>query len=158
LPYSIRRATAARSGQSACVTERVIAVDLGITWDPNVPEAQLTATDNGETWLSLLARDDDADQRPVTLLWRGSVATRMEPPNDEAAEGHRLYDAGLRDVVWVGEVLDSNLVIELERLNRVHPRRDAARYAGLRHWVVPLKECTVEVVARSLEALRGTAR
>jgi hypothetical protein len=136
----------------------VIAVDLGITWEPNVPEAQLTATDDGETRLSLLARDDDADQRPIMLLWRGSVATRMEPPNDEAAEGHRLYDSGLRDVVWVGEVFDSHLIIEFERLNRVHPRHHAARYAELRHWVVPLKECTVEVVARSLEALRGTAR
>jgi hypothetical protein len=51
------------------------------------------------TRLSLLARDDDTTQRPVTLLWRGSVATRMEPPNDEAAEGHRLYHSGLRDVV-----------------------------------------------------------
>jgi hypothetical protein len=92
----------------------------------NVPDAQLTATDDGETGLSLRARDDDADQRPVTLLWRGCVATRMEPPNDEAAEGHRLYDSGLRDVMWVGEVLDSNLIIEFERLDRIHSRHDAA--------------------------------
>jgi hypothetical protein len=89
------------------VTEQVIAVHLGITLVPNVPEAQLTATDDGETRLSLLPPDDDTAQRPVTLLWRRSVATRMKPPNDEAAEDNRLYHSGLRDVVSLRDSIGS---------------------------------------------------
>lgn len=79
----------------------------------------------------------------------------MEPPNDEARSGHRLYDVGLREVLWLGEVYESGLIAELERRNRVHARHSAEQYTALRHWVAPLKECTVEVVAHSLRVERG---
>jgi hypothetical protein len=36
----------------------------------------------------------------------------------------------------------------------VHAKHDAARYAQYRHWIVRLKECTVEVVAQSLNIER----
>jgi hypothetical protein len=74
----------------------------------------------------------------------------MEPPNDEAISGHRLYRVGLREARWVGEVHESELIAELEQRSRVHERHDAARFGDYRHWIVRLKECTVEVVAREL--------
>lgn len=81
----------------------------------------------------------------------------MEPPNDEAIAGHRLYDAGLRQIRWIGEVIGSSLIAEIEHGNRSHPRHDPLRYAQLRHWIVPLKECTVEVVAETLSWHREAA-
>jgi hypothetical protein len=93
---------------------------------------------------------DDPDQRYVVLRWRSSFASRMEPPDDEARSGHRLYDVGLKEVRWIGEVFDSALIAELEERNRVHDRHKPARFADLRHWIIPLKQCTVEVVGRSL--------
>jgi hypothetical protein len=78
----------------------------------------------------------------------------MEPPNDEAISGHRLYDASLSRVLWAGEVENSALIAECERRNRVHPMHDAKRFAEYRHWIVRLKEDTVEVVARSVEVAR----
>lgn len=75
----------------------------------------------------------------------------MEPPNDEALHGHRLYRAGLADVEWLGEVHESTLVHELEAANRVHSSHDPSAWLRLRHWVVPLKECIVEVVADGIE-------
>jgi len=47
------------------------------------------------------------------------------------------------------------LIQELETRNRTHPRHIAARYAELTHYVVPLKESIVEVVARTIEVIRG---
>jgi hypothetical protein len=81
----------------------------------------------------------------------------MEPPNDEAIEGHRLYYVGLREVRWIGEVLESSLIADLEQRNRVHHRHDPQRFVGLRHWVVRLKGSVVEVVARSCEVVRPEA-
>jgi hypothetical protein len=78
----------------------------------------------------------------------------MEPPNDEARHGHRLWDAGLCDVLWFGEVSDSALIADLERRNRVHSHHDPRRFDGLRHWIVPLKGSVVEVVARECEVQR----
>jgi len=56
--------------------ERVIAVDLGIVWEPNAPTAKLTATDGGETRLALRlwASTSELDRRGVGQhpdLWLG---------------------------------------------------------------------------------------
>jgi hypothetical protein len=143
------------AGHSSGVAEHVEDVDLGVKWEPDAPAAQLTAGYDGETRLRLRAHPDDPDQRRVDLVWNGCLVARMEPPNDEAISGHRLYEAGLREVQWIGEVHGSDLISDLERRNRVHPHHSAERYTELRHWVAPLKECTVEVVARSLHIKRG---
>jgi hypothetical protein len=51
-----------------------------------------------------------------------------------------LYTAGLRAVLWAGEVLDSEWTHELLPMT--------AQAVG-RHFVLPLKERTVEIVAAS---------
>jgi hypothetical protein len=116
------------------VAQRVVEVDLGVRWDGNVEHGVLLVQDGGPAKPRLLARIDDPDQRAVEIEWRGTRATRTESSNDEAISGHPLYDAGLRDVHWAGEVYDSDLIAELKRRNRVHPRHDAGRYSTLRHW------------------------
>ena len=55
---------------------------------------------------------------------------------------------------WSGEVLESSWIERLERQNRVHPRHDPARFSTLRHFILPLKEDTVEVVARQVTVRR----
>ena len=108
----------------------------------------------GETRLRLRPHPDDHDQRPLELVWSGCLVARMAPPNDEAISGHRLYDVGLRNVHWLGEVYESDLIADLERRNRLHPHHRGEPYTELRHWVAALKERTVEVVARSLRVER----
>jgi hypothetical protein len=135
-------------------TERVVAAEFGVVWDGNTEHGVLITSETGEARLRLHARPGEPGQRRVTFAWHGVKAARMEPPNDEAIEGHRLYGAGLRDIVWIGEVLDSSLIADLERRNRVHARHDLRRFEGLRHWVLPLKGSVVEVVAESCEVIR----
>lgn len=119
-----------------------------------MPDAQLVARDDGTTLLILSAHPDDTDQRRVVLEWGGSRLSRMGVPNDEALSGHRLHGAGLANVLWIGEVTDSHDIVALEGANHVHPRHNASMYATARHWIVPLKECTVEVVAHSIAVKR----
>jgi hypothetical protein len=133
----------------------VRAIDIGVTWEPDAPAAVLVANDRGEAELTLLPHPEDADQRSVRLVWRGAAATRLEPPNDEARNGHPLWNAGLSDVLWIGEVDDSELVADVVQRNSVHPLHKAERYSGLRHWVVLLKEAVVEVVAEGVAVERA---
>jgi hypothetical protein len=78
----------------------------------------------------------------------------MGNPNDEAIEGHRLYEKGLGDIHWLGVVEDSELIASLERQNSVHPFHQPEWFANMRHYVLPLKETTVEVVAATLSIVR----
>lgn len=136
------------------MSETVATVDLGVRWEPNAPEARLVVTDGGSAVLTLAAHFDDIDQRLVALRWTGTLLATMSAPNDEARQGHRLYDVGLAAVTWAGEVASSALIADLERQNSVHPRHDPAAFTGLRHWVLPLKECVVEVVAAEISVER----
>lgn len=140
------------------MTERVEPTDIGVAWEPNAPMAVMATNDDGLTALALHAHPADSDRRSVVLLWRGTRSATMADPNDEAISGHRLYEKGLREVLWVGTVENSALVDALERQNRVHPLHDAAAFRSLVHQVVVLKECVVEVVARSLSVQRSSAQ
>jgi hypothetical protein len=137
------------------VAERVVPLELGVEWEPNAPDALLLVSDSGLGLLVLRAHFADVDQRFVTLLWGGCVAAMMQPPNDEALSGHSLYEQGLSEVLWAGEVLDSSWLADLERRNRVHPRHDPGWFADLRHFILPVKEKTVEVVANGWKVVRS---
>lgn len=88
------------------------------------------------------------------MEWTGCQFASMAPPNDEAISGHRLWIRGLQDLLWLGIVHDSELIAGLELQNRVHPMHSAARFESLTHYLLPLKECVVELVARDLAVHR----
>jgi hypothetical protein len=89
--------------------------------------------------------------------WTGTKSASIGAPNDGAISGHRLYDKGLRGIMWAGVVRERQLVDALERQNRVHPAHDSSNYAALTHHVLPLKEAVIEVVARDLAIQRCDA-
>ena len=89
------------------------------------------------------AHPDDPDQRCVVLRWDVVSYALMGPPNDEARNQHRLYEAGLKDVDRLGVVRHSSLVAGLRPMFG----RDAV-FVPL-HYVVVSKECVVEVLAET---------
>jgi hypothetical protein len=139
------------------MAERVVPWDPGFKWEPNVPDAVLAVGDGGQTVLALNAHVDDANQDCVVFVWSSTKAAIMGPPSDEARSGHRLYRRGLSRLLWAGTVKRSTWIGDLERQNRVHPRHDAARFTRLTHFILPLKECTVEVVAEKVTVLRRSS-
>jgi hypothetical protein len=141
------------STNTVVMGEQVIEWEAGVAWEPNAPEAALVATDSSHAALGINPHFDDEDQRCVVLLWRSPCFAELGSPNDEALSGHRLYNKGLASI-RAGIVLSSELVARLERQNRVHPRHDPSRFKDLVHYVLPLKECVVEVVACSVSIER----
>jgi hypothetical protein len=121
------------------MAERVVRSGVPVMWDPNAPDAVMTSGDSGHTVLAVRAHLDDADRRNVVLVWRRVKSASLGAPNDEALSGHRLWRAGLGDILWLGIVENSDLVDSLRRQNSVHPSHDPRRYDFLVHYIAPLK-------------------
>jgi len=136
------------------MSETVVPVDLEVDWDQNVPAAVLVSNDDGLTVLAVHASDADADPRTVVFTWHGTRFASMGSPNDEALSGHRLFEKGMSRIRRLGKVENSELIATLARETSVHPQHDPARFAELTHHVLPLKECTVEVVASRVTITR----
>lgn len=136
------------------VAEHVRELDARVRWEPNAPEAVLISADSGRCVLALNAHPDDGDQRCVVFTWSGTHSATMSNPNDEPLAGHRLYAHGLAELRWIGVVDGSVLIDELERINDIHPIHNPAQFASASHYVIPLKECVIEVVANVLVAER----
>ncbi len=96
--------------------------------------------------LTVRAHPDDPDQRPVVLTFQGCASAQMGAPNDEALHLHRLYESGLADVLWIGEVLDSSRIDEIAPMTVTPPPK---------HYILPLKEGVVEVLTESLTVTRA---
>ncbi len=136
------------------VAERVLSWDIGFRWEPSAPDAVLAVADSGRAVLALRPHFDDPDQDCVVVVWSGTRAAVMGPPNDEARSGHRLYRRGLAELLWAGQVEHSEWIADLERQNRGHNPHDSARYARLTHFILPLKDSVVEVAAEDAAVLR----
>jgi len=136
------------------MAERVVESGIRTEWEPNAPDAVLISDDSGRTALAVRAHPDDPDKQNVVLLWRGVEFAALGAPNDEAIAGHPLWPAGLGEVRWLGLVERSARVRALAAQNSVHPSHDRRRYDLLDHYIAPLKECVVEVVAKSMETQR----
>lgn len=69
-------------------------------------------------------------------------------PNDEAIHGHRLHGKGL-SAYGAFLVQNSKWLEELERRNRVHPNHKPEHFRDYKHYVLSLKDETIEVIARN---------
>src|SRR4249919_3098251 len=136
------------------MAEHVVALDLGVRWEPIAPAAILISDDFDRTVLALNPHRDDPNQRCVVMVWSDTRSACMADPNDEAISGHRLYGSGLSQVVWAGVVRESNLIRALETQNRVHPSHDPTVYGRLTHYVILTRERVAEVVAESVSIQR----
>lgn len=123
---------------------------VDVAWEPNAPDAVLISDDYGRGTLALWAHPTDADQRTVVLRFDLVVYSVMTPHNDEALQHHPLYDQGLKGLLWLGVVRDSSLVARLRPLWSPV----AELHLQPMHFIAPLKECLVEVVAADVDAFR----
>ncbi len=132
--------------------EHVTPIDLGVTWEPNVPDPILLQSES-TAYLALYPwQAAERWTRTVVIEWQGCRGAVLGDPNDEAFYGHRLYDKGLQDVLWAGEVHNSVWIATVERVNSVHPRHDPERFANLRHFILRFKDSTFECITEGYRA------
>lgn len=134
------------------MAERVEAYSWGIPvrWEPNAPEAVLMSDDRGRGALAQRAHPTDPDQRCAVLKFDRLIHAHLVSINDEGLNQHRLYAAGLKDLVWLGIVRESALVSSL----RPDGMPAVEHHIQPLHYVIASKECVVEVIAAHIELLR----
>lgn len=137
--------------------ERVTPIEIGVRWAPNTSDP-LFVQHRMQAILVIPAHFDDADQRRVVLRVDGCHGVWLGEPNDEGRSAHRLWEKGLADCSWAGEVIASSWIADTA--NRVqaawhwsHPF-DPSLYEDLHHWILLFKESTAECVGNALTVLR----
>lgn len=88
------------------MTAPVVPVLGDLRWDPNAPDAQFLSDDAGLAVLMLRPHFNDTDQRTVVIFWTGVMEAQFGEPNDEGMHDHSLYESGLSELLWAGEVVD----------------------------------------------------
>ena len=99
---------------------------------------------------NVITADDDKPQEQSSgeIVFEDVKSFVFGAPNDEALQGHRLYDLGLRFYSSY-EVLNSAWIADLCIRNRVRPSHKDALFKDLRHFILTFHDSTVEVVAKA---------
>ena len=85
------------------------------------------------------------------LLAFSAWAISKGGPNDEALDGHPLFERGLM-FYRSYEITNSPWVTALEQANRVHGAHKPALYAGLRHIIMTFHEAVIEFITRGYQS------
>lgn len=101
----------------------------------------------------------DTEDKPVAIVtFKACQAHMFGPPNDEAFDGHPLYERGLRPY-GVFEIEDSSWIRKLERMNAVHPSHDKEWFMkDLKHFVFSFHDSTFECISEGfcIETFTGS--
>ena len=127
------RALAAARGE-----EYAVPFELGVRWSGGAPLPHLLSSgmrsfvafylaepdpDWDGTYVRVVDPRDEAEQALALAEFKGSVAVKLGPPNDEVLDGHPLYGRGLGGYgTYVVE--NSRWLAELIEINRVHEHFD----------------------------------
>jgi hypothetical protein len=145
--------------------EYAVPFELGVRWSGGAPLPHLLSSglrsfvafyleEPDPNWDGTYTRIVDPTDVTVESLalaeFKGSVAVKLGPPNDEVLHGHPLYGRGLGGYgTYVVE--NSRWLAELIEINRVHERFDPQAWEDKRHFLLVFHDETVEVIAREIE-------
>ncbi len=111
------------------------------------------------TTVRVVGIDSSGEQCAVIHFERPTIHS-LGPPNDEAFGGHHLAKKGLQPY-GAFEVIHSEWIQQLEKMNSVHHRHDRKRFLeGKRHFIITFHDCIFECVARGyrIELTRGSIK
>ena len=91
---------------------------------------------------------DSPEEHCAVIHFERPSTHSLGPPNDEAFGGHRLARKGLQPY-GAFEVINSEWIQLLEKINSVHHRHDRERFLeGKRHFIITFHDSVFECVAR----------
>ncbi len=84
------------------------------------------------------------------VKFRGLHAYQFGAPNDEAFQGHPLYEKGLKPYSSF-EIKNSSWVAMFEKRNSVYPHHSKEMFSKLKHFVWSFHDTTLEVISGSYD-------
>lgn len=88
----------------------------------------------------------EKDDGIVTIQFDRFAQFKFGNPNDEAIEGHPLYDLGL-EPYSIQKVLESEWIKELIQMNAVHPSHQDKYFAKYEHFIFFFHDTCFEIIA-----------
>lgn len=111
---------------------------------PDTVERALVISDSSK----LLIGYGTGEGKFAVITFHGAWNVKDGGPNDEALNGHPLYQYGLKHYS-IHRIENSPWLRELECQNSIHPQHNTERYlSGKAHFLFALKEQTVECIVR----------
>jgi hypothetical protein len=157
---ALERELAAARGEAYAVP-----FELGVRWSGGAPLPHLLSSgrrsfvafyleewdpDWDGTYVRIVDPSEESEQSLARAEFTGAVAVKLGPPNDEALDGHPLYERGLSGYgAYVVE--KSRWLQELIAINRGHERFDPQSWQDKRHFLLVFNDETVEAIARGIE-------
>ncbi|HMQ10218.1 MAG TPA: hypothetical protein PKB05_02820 [Oligoflexia bacterium] len=87
----------------------------------------------------------------VTVVFKSFCKYMVGLPNDEVLSSHALYNKGL-DSLYNAEVINSSWIVELEKMNSVHPSHNREWFLkDLKHFIITFKNNIFECVAKGYD-------
>lgn len=125
---------------------KLIEIPVPLNIDPGATMPEIKADEhNLQVSFSLLDSDDRGK-----LNFKSVLQFTFGYPNEEAISGHRYYKLGLVPFKFV-EVQGSEIIENIIKANRVHPRHNDELFKAYRHFVFPFHDTTLEVIAKLYE-------
>lgn len=167
--HQAERELAAEGGK-----QHAVVIDIGGAWDVGAPMPHLLAGPSS-TFIVCYARDVDPDWHGTYVTMRSPADEDMSPlllieitrcydvrmggPNDEAINGHPLHGQGLSGY-QAHEVVNSDWLEHVIRVNSVHPHHSDERFRQLHHYLLPFHDEMVEALGQSIQVTHflGTIR
>lgn len=160
----VSAASAGRGSAKAAGLPWAEPIDLRVSIDPGAPLPHLVADglkavlvfhgglpldpDWDGTTVTVVDPNESTVRRLSWVVFSGVAHVSLGGPNDEALNGHPLFEAGLRHY-QAHEVHNSELIASMERRNRVHPNHRPETFASLRHIIITFHDETFDCVCRS---------
>ena len=102
-------------------------------------------------YLSRMPNQDGGREAFAVVRFKSCYAHMFGPPNDEALNGHPLFERGLM-FYGVFEIQDSSWLRKLEKMNSVHDRHDKQRFmCSKKHFIFTFHDSTFECIAEGLD-------
>jgi hypothetical protein len=94
-------------------------------------------------------RNVTKDQGIAIISFEIYIVYKFGYPNDEVLQAHPYYNLGLSPYDLF-EVVGSEWIEKIEKMNRIHPYHQPARYLLFKHFIITFKDSTFECIARDL--------
>jgi hypothetical protein len=141
--------------------ERATVIDWSPAWSAGTPFPQVFSNGH-ETYLMYYVEESDPE-------WDGSYTTLINPSsesiytlavvefihphshrfgivNDEAAEGHPLYEKGMK-VYAAHKIENSSWITELKAIHKVHPYFSELKWSKYNHYLLFFHDEIFEIIA-----------
>ena len=112
------------------------------TWSTGAPCPQVFSNGH-ETYLSYYT--DEVDNALVLVTFFKSLSHRFGIVNDEAADGHPLYDKGL-ETYRAHIIENSSWIKEHKQIHKVHPRYSENHWADYKHFLLFFHDEIFEII------------